>query len=178
VGNILRFKKHRQPKPWRSMRSHWNHWLFCVFPQMRLIVLVGLFGVLCLNIPDKFPNYGARKRPYHGHATSGVISCFRPRVIDGDTFTCNSTRIRLASIDAPEMPGHCRPGRSCTAGDPIASRDYLRSISSGQVTCRPIETDSYGRTVALCDASGVDLSCAMVASNHAVQRYGSLNCAN
>ena len=35
-------------------------------------------------------------------------------VIDGDTIHCGYTRVRLAGIDAPEMPGHCQPGRACT----------------------------------------------------------------
>ena len=105
-----------------------------------------------------------------------VISCYRPYIIDGDTLTCAGTRIRLANIDAPEMPGHCQKWKRCTPGDPIASKNYLRSISGGSVTCTPIETDRYGRTVALCKAGGKDLSCAMVAAGHAVERYGDLNC--
>ena len=48
--------------------------------------------------------------------------------------------------------------------------------SGGSVTCVPIEIDRYGRTVALCKAGGKDLSCAMVAAGHAVERYGVLNC--
>jgi endonuclease YncB( thermonuclease family) len=105
-----------------------------------------------------------------------VISCFRPRVIDGDTFTCDGTRIRLANIDAPELPGHCRPGRHCVQGDAFAARDHLGSLASGYVTCRAAELDHYGRTVAFCEAEGADLSCAMVKSGHAARRYGGLAC--
>ncbi|MCK5519400.1 MAG: thermonuclease family protein, partial [Alphaproteobacteria bacterium] len=39
-----------------------------------------------------------------------------------------------------------------------------------------IEKDHYGRTVARCKANGKDLSCAMVAAGHAIERYGVLNC--
>ena len=105
-----------------------------------------------------------------------VISCYRPYIIDGDTLTCDGTRIRLANIDAPEMPGHCKKWKKCTPGDPFASKNYLRSISSGSVICTPIEKDRYGRTVALCKAGDKDLSCAMVAAGHAIERYGVLNC--
>lgn len=104
------------------------------------------------------------------------ISCHNPYIIDGDTFDCDGTRIRLSSIDAPEMPDHCRKGRRCTAGDPFASKKYLRSISRSAVMCHAIEMDSYGRTVARCESEGQDLSCAMVKAGHAVERYGSLTC--
>ena len=105
-----------------------------------------------------------------------TITCSTIVVTDGDTFRCNGKRIRLAHIDAPELPGHCRAGRSCTPGDPFASKAYLRSLTSYPVTCRAIDTDKYGRTVAFCEANGKDLSCAMVQSKHAVRRYGALDC--
>ena len=44
-------------------------------------------------------------------------------VNDGDTLRCqDGTRIRLSGIDAPELDGHCQPGRACVPGDPLASR--------------------------------------------------------
>ena len=102
--------------------------------------------------------------------------CHWPKVIDGDTIHCGTTRVRLAGIDAPEMPGHCRPGRDCTPGDPYAARDYLRSIVRNPMTCRATDKDAYGRIVARCKADGKDLSCAMLAAGHAVRRYGYINC--
>ncbi|MCK5659360.1 MAG: thermonuclease family protein, partial [Alphaproteobacteria bacterium] len=60
--------------------------------------------------------------------------------------------------------------------NPFASKNYLHSISRGSVTCLSIEKDHYGRTVARCKANGKDLSCAMVAAGHAIERYGVLNC--
>jgi endonuclease YncB( thermonuclease family) len=155
--------------------------LFRIMPRRKLYVLVALVVAMALgqflDVDYKSSStYSARKKLHP--ATGVVISCVTPYVIDGDTFTCNGTTIRLAGIDAPEMPGHCRAGRSCTPGDPIASRDYLRSLSSGVVTCRTTDTDSYGRTVALCEAGGKDLSCAMVAAGHAARRYRSLTCAD
>lgn len=57
----------------------------------------------------------------------GDLSCSSVRVIDGDTFDCGGIRIRMQGIDAPEMPGHCRPGRNCTVGDPWASTANLRA---------------------------------------------------
>jgi endonuclease YncB( thermonuclease family) len=183
VSKILGFKKQRQPEPWRRGRRRREHWLFRGTTRSSLTVLMALFGLHCMDqtssVHDRFPGgretrHGSRQ----GNRTSDVISCVGPHLLDGDTFTCAGVRIPLAGIDAPEMPGHCRAGRSCTPGDPVASRDYLRNLSGGQVTCRPIEIDRYGRTVALCEAGGKDLSCAMIAARHAVARYRAVSCGN
>jgi endonuclease YncB( thermonuclease family) len=163
------------------VRRRRKHWLFRGTTRSSLIVLMTLFGLLCVDqtssIHDRFSGgSGTRHGSHQGNRTSDVRSCVGPNLLDGDTFTCAGVRIRLAGIDAPEMPGHCRAGRSCTPGDPVASRDYLRNLSGGQVKCRPIETDRYGRTVALCEAGGKDLSCAMIAARHAVARYRAVSC--
>lgn len=105
------------------------------------------------------------------------FTCSSPKVTDGDTIRCGDIRVRLASIDAPEMPGHCRQGRDCTSGDPFSSKANLeRLVREGVVVCRQTDTDRYGRAVAFCTAGGRDLSCAQVQSRHAVVRYGGLNC--
>lgn len=104
------------------------------------------------------------------------ISCANPYVIDGDTLDCSGVRIRLAHIDAPEMPGHCREGRRCTPGDPYAARDRLIALTRGGISCTAEDTDTYGRTVARCRGRSGDLSCRMVAGGYAVRRYGELRC--
>lgn len=106
-----------------------------------------------------------------------AISCYRPNITDGDTLKCNGIRIRLHSIDAPEMEGHCRRGRQCVDGDPYAAKGYLVSITRSNVTCLPIEKDYYGRTVAVCKSEQSDnLSCSMIKSGHAIKRYGNIRC--
>ena len=107
---------------------------------------------------------------------SGQITCTNPYIIDGDTFDCGGVRIRLVGIDAPEMPGHCQPGRECTPGDPHAARSFLQSLIAGPVSCTRTDTDRYGRTVARCESGGRDLSCAMIFARHAVRRYAPISC--
>jgi endonuclease YncB( thermonuclease family) len=107
----------------------------------------------------------------------GDVGCWSPTVVDGDTLRCGSTRIRLSAIDAPELPGHCRPGRACTPGDPYASQANLARLVAGQqVVCEPIDTDRYGRTVARCAVAGQNLECAQLEGGFAVERYGSVSC--
>lgn len=108
------------------------------------------------------------------------LNCAVDRVIDGDTLRCTgmAESVRLHAIDAPEM-GACRgrSGRVCVEGDGPAAKAFLTGLIGNQVlSCHKLDTDRYGRAVMACAASGVDLSCAMVASGHAVERYGKLDC--
>src|SRR5690349_3530626 len=108
-----------------------------------------------------------------------LLPCSIPVHHDGDAIRCGGTgrSMRLYAIDAPEMPGACRPGRQCTPGDPYASRDHLRALTAGKaVECRQLDTDRYQRPVVQCFAGGVDLSCSMVRDGFAVERYGKLEC--
>lgn len=95
------------------------------------------------------------------------FACSSPEIVDGDTLRCDGRRVRLHGIDAPELPGHCRPGRSCTPGDPYASSENLRRMaSSAALRCRQRDVDSYGRIVARCSAGEQDLSCGQIEAGH------------
>lgn len=79
--------------------------------------------------------------------------------IDGDTLRCGRERIRLLGIDAPELPGHCRRGRRCVKGDPVASRAALAAAIAGRpATIERRGRDRYGRTLARVRINGIDLS--------------------
>lgn len=79
---------------------------------------------------------------------------------DGDTIRCGQERIRLLGIDAPELPGHCRRGRTCAQGNPHASKaNIARLLRRSPVTIRRFGSDRYARTLALVSAGGIDLSC-------------------
>lgn len=76
---------------------------------------------------------------------------------DGDDLSDGQTRIRLAGIDAPEMPG--RQGQ--------AARAALAALIEGRaVRCTTTEFDDrFGRFVGSCVAEGVgDLARALVAA--------------
>ena len=111
-------------------------------------------------------------------ATSDLdLSCRSVSVTDGDTFRCGTVRVRMYGIDAPEREGHCRPGRQCVEGDPVAStRNLERLITGRKVACQSIDVDRYGRTVARCFAGELDLSCEQVSGGYALRRYGDLRC--
>ncbi|MBB5985327.1 thermonuclease family protein [Sphingobium lignivorans] len=97
---------------------------------------------------------------------AAAISCV---VIDGDTLRCGRERVRLLAIDAPELPGHCRRGRTCVAGDPEASRASLqRLVARGAISIERNGKDRYGRTLAIVRARGLDVGCAQVKRGHAV----------
>lgn len=72
-----------------------------------------------------------------------AVTCVRPYVYDGDYIRCDGFgRSRLYGIDAPEMPGACRSGRTCVPGDPYDSRDNLRAlVAKGNIMCRQRDTD-------------------------------------
>jgi len=101
---------------------------------------------------------------------NAAFACTVQSVTDGDTFQCtNGTRVRLSSIDTPEMPGSCHPGRACAPGDPYAAKAALERLISGRtVQCEPVGM-SYNRVAAWCSVNGMDLSCAVVRSGHAIR---------
>jgi micrococcal nuclease len=91
-------------------------------------------------------------------------------VTDGDTIRCNGERIRLLGIDAPELPGHCRKGRACVAGDPYASTQSLADALLGTIRIKRIGQDRYGRTLATLSGDKGDLSCWQLQHGRAVYK--------
>ena len=100
-----------------------------------------------------------------------------PRVIDGDTFDIGRTRIRLFGIDAPEREQTCRgkDGKALPCGQQ-ATAALLDRLGGNSVSCRQMDRDIYGRTVAVCTVDGADINDWMVRTGHAVAyRYYSLD---
>lgn len=150
------------PKPPRKRRYPKRFWQRQWFPPLALLLLA-----IGLATAKSFPSLAAGE----------PFQCAYPRVLDGDTIRCGDSRVRLQGIDAPELPGHCRPGRECTPGDPYASTQNLsRLIGANTLECRQVDIDRYGRVVARCFALGKDLSCGQLEAKQAVRRYGMIWC--
>jgi endonuclease YncB( thermonuclease family) len=77
--------------------------------------------------------------------------------VDGDTIAFGKVRVRLFGINAPEVG---------TAGGSGATA-HMRELTRNVVTCDVVDTDRWGRPVALCRSGGVDLSEAMLRACHA-----------
>ena len=100
-------------------------------------------------------------------AAQTISSC---SVVDGDTLRCEGERIRLLGIDAPELPGHCRPGRDCAPGDPYAATRSLERALSGPLTIERVGQDRYGRTLATIGSANGNVSCWQLERGQAVYK--------
>lgn len=82
---------------------------------------------------------------------------------DGDTLrTCSGERIRIANIDAPELPGSpkCQDRRRqgwCDYRLAVRSRDALATLlATGPAQIQRSGMDRYGRTLATLSVNGQD----------------------
>ena len=145
--------------------------------SVALLALTGVWRANSSNLQS--PQTAAIENHVTQNATPELAACPQPNHHDGDALRCgyHGRSMRLYAIDAPEMPGACRPGRWCVPGDPLASRDHLAGLTAGRtVTYRIVASDRYGRPVVQAFADGQDLSCTMVRDGFAIERYGHLRC--
>jgi len=89
--------------------------------------------------------------------------CSPVSIHDGDTIRCGAERVRIANIDAPELPGspkcqRARRGRAwCDFAAGAAAREALRGLAAGRrVIIDRTRIAPYGRTLALVRIGGVD----------------------
>lgn len=105
--------------------------------------------------------------------------CMNPSHPDGNTIRCagRGAPMRLYGIDAPLMPGKCRPGRACIPGSPYAARDHLAILTRNKrVKCTPQTLERFGQRLVRCTAGKTDLSCGMIAAGFAFERQTPLAC--
>ena len=114
--------------------------------------------------------------PHHSLAASALHG--RPEKIwDGDTIVINGHRIRLHGIDTPEKKERCiRDGKpwDCAAD---ARRALTERIGSNEVECDALDTDKFGRIVALCFVGETMLNDWMVMTGWAIDYTKYSNCA-
>ncbi len=97
-------------------------------------------------------------------AVAALAACV-PVATDGDSLRCGAERIRLAAIDAPELPGSARCNRPPTGANPpwcdtalaYQSRDALAAfLRTGPVVIERCGLDRYQRTLARVSVNGID----------------------
>lgn len=119
-------------------------------------------------------------------ANAPPFVCPAPKVHDGDTLRCaGGPSMRLARIDAPELPGSpvCRRRRgapvNCNAAAARRSTVALRRMANlGVLRCRVVDaspswrgfqaSDRYGRPVVRCTVNGRDVGAEQLRGGFAV----------
>ena len=103
-------------------------------------------------------------------AASPVSLSGQARVVDGDTFTLGSERVRMLGIDAPEGRQTCKDagGGDYRCGE-VARDRLVGLIARRNVTCEVRDRDQYGRAVARCRVGDLDLGLEMVRGGWALE---------
>ena len=102
-------------------------------------------------------------------AIAAASLCASPVVHDGDTIRCGAERIRIANIDAPELPDSpkCQDRRRsyawCDYNKGYQARDALRALLAGRsAQIERLGVDRYGRTLARVTVGGKDAGAYLV----------------
>lgn len=97
----------------------------------------------------------------------------RATVLDGDSLEIGSASVRLYGVDAPEGQQTCSREDVTWRCGRAAAEKLRELVGANEITCREMDTDSYGRSVAVCSNGTVDLSAAMAAAGLALayRRY-------
>lgn len=95
---------------------------------------------------------------------------------DGDSIRVGGERLRIANIDAPEMPSSPRDcvRRRCPAGDPFEAKETLQFLLNMDGRCRGYGRDRYDRRLVRCsyviEGRRLDVGETMIALG-AAERY-------
>lgn len=102
----------------------------------------------------------AASEAFAGHSVEGVVR----KVFDGDTLLLATRRnsrlkVRLYGIDAPEASRQDKPGQPFGG---TSKRTLMYKLLGRWVTAEIIDTDQYGRVVAVIRDKGTDINREMV----------------
>jgi endonuclease YncB( thermonuclease family) len=97
----------------------------------------------------------------------------KAEVIDGDSLRVAGTEVRLFGVDAPEYAQTCFDNGAAVPCGAMAKDALEGLIGGGVLVCVSYDTDAFGRAVARCRTSGVDVGDALVSSGWATafRRY-------
>ena len=91
------------------------------------------------------------------------------QVVDGDSLRRGDMDIRLHGIDAPEYRQTCRDKHGVEYPCGKQATNALRGlVGKREVSCSSIETDRYGRAVAVCRIGALEINGEMVRLGWAV----------
>lgn len=138
-------------------------------PQMAralLVVTVAVIGTGTLVLVSRSANLFGRapSGPARVSAEPNDVA-----VIGGDTLRLEGQVVRLRGVEAPDRGDRCQGDLDCGG----AATSALAGLVRGRrVQCALAGHDRAGRPYAVCDASGTDLSRAIVASGWARAQPG------
>ncbi len=147
----------KQPRRiFRSSLSARTGW--AARPAAWLAALLGAAALVAIGVSAGLPERHA-PAPRRLLADAAQVA-----VIGGDTLRLGGTVVRLAGVEAPDRGDTCKGGTDCGGA---AAAALAGLIQDRQVECRLSGHDHMGRPYAACDANGLDLSSAIVASGWA-----------
>jgi endonuclease YncB( thermonuclease family) len=105
------------------------------------------------------------------HAASTISG--QATVTDGDTIRISNSKIRIHGIDAPESKQACKLLDRVSHCGAMATNAMEKLVIGHTVTCQQTDTDRYGRTIAICQANGIDIGQRLVQTGWAIayRRY-------
>lgn len=146
--------------------------------QLALAACIGIAGgLLFAFFPETLPGRNApgalavsaveSDAPQPAERAGALLGA--ARISDGDTLRLGGETIRLVGIDAPERDQTCERRNGATYRCGEAARNYLAALTRGTtIKCEGTERDRYGRLLATCYASDVNLNAEMVRAGHAL----------
>lgn len=162
-------RRSRSPLVVRPSRLRWRRWRWAAMALLLLAALAMLDRLRDGRIAPRPEPAGIAGRP-------GAVFTGLARVVDGDTIELAGRRVRLFGIDAPEYDQVCdRDGQPWACGA-AATEALSRHLAGRTVTCREVEIDRHGRSVARCFAGGEEINAWAVREGWAVayRRYSDL----